>query len=44
MAVYTKLDQGNIEKMIFQQPEIFSPWFKLTYKKVFDLADCLVEN
>ena len=41
---YKYLDQGNIEKMIFQQPEIFSPWFKLTYKKVFDLAHCLVEN
>ena len=41
---YKYLNQGNIEKMIFQQPDIFSPWFKLTYKRVFDLADCLVEN
>ena len=38
------LNKGNIEKMILQQPDIFSPWFKLTYKKVFDLAHCLVEN
>ncbi len=41
---YKYLDQGNLEKMISHQPEIFSPWFKLTYKKVFDLAYCLVEN
>ena len=41
---YKYLDHGNIEKMILQQPETFSPWFKLTFKKVFDLAYCLVEN
>ena len=41
---YKYLDQGSLEKMILQQPEVFSPWFKLTYKKVFDLAYCLVEN
>ncbi len=35
---YQYLDQGKIEAMILQRPEIFSPWFKLTYKKVFDLA------
>jgi len=41
---YKYLDQKKLEKMTLQQPEIFSPWFKLTYKKVFDLAYSLVEN
>ena len=41
---YKYLDKGNLEKMIVQKPEIFSPWFKLTYNKVFDLADCIVKN
>jgi isopentenyl-diphosphate delta-isomerase len=41
---YKYLDIGNLEKMILQKPETFSPWFKLTYKKVFDLADCIVKN
>lgn len=41
---YKYLNKIKIEKMILEQPEIFSPWFKLTYKKVFDLAYCLVEN
>ena len=41
---YKYLNQRKIENMILQQPEIFSPWFKLTYKKVFDMAYCLAEN
>ena len=41
---YKYLDQGKIETMILQQPENFSPWFKLTYKRVFDMVNCLVEN
>ncbi len=41
---YKYLDQRKIEKMTLYQPEIFSPWFKLTYKKVFDLAYSIVEN
>ena len=41
---YKYLDQGKIETMILQQPETFSPWFKLTYKRVFDMVNCLAEN
>ena len=41
---YQYLNQRKIDKMILQQPEIFSPWFKLTYKKVFELAFSLIEN
>ncbi len=40
---YQYLDLIKIEKMIQHQPEIFSPWFKLTYQKVFDLALSPVE-
>ena len=41
---YKYLDKGKIKTMILQQPAAFSPWFKLTYKKVYDMAYCLTEN
>jgi isopentenyl-diphosphate delta-isomerase len=41
---YKYLDQGNLEKLILHEPDIFSPWFKLIYKKVYDLAYCFKKN
>lgn len=41
---YKYLDQGKLEKLILHEPDIFSPWFKLIYKKVYDLAYCFKKN
>ena len=41
---YKYVNKEKIETMIIQRPETFSPWFKLTYKRVFDMAYCLTEN